>query len=180
MNKKADSLIAIAIIAVIVGVLYWWLQSGNIHEWKEEVKLADGRTIVVEQKRRLEGRTMREAWVSFALPDISDKPLVWHESLSPQVLNVNAGKLYVVAYPPTKTELAKYGNPARGYVCFQWMNGAWKQIRFEYVPSAIYQSNMLIWPLPENESRLLTLAEKNGPEYNGSPKVQAELKQLRP
>lgn len=178
--KKTDSLIAIAIIAVIVGLLYWWMQSADIHQWKEEVKLSDGRTIVVEQKRRFEGRTMREAWVDFTLPGISDKPLVWHESLSPLVLNVNNGKLYVVAYPLSKAQLAKYGNPARGYVCFQWENGAWKQIRFEDVPGAIYRSNMLIWPLPNEESRLLTLAEKNGPDYNGSTKVQGELKELKP
>jgi hypothetical protein len=177
---KADRLIAIAVIALIFGSIYWWIQSGNFHEWKEEVKLADGRTIVVDQKRRFEGRTVREAWVSFTIPGISDKPLVWHESLNPLVLNVNDGKLYVVAYPASKAELAKYGNPAQGYVSFQWVNGAWKQIRFQDVPAAIYQTNMLIWPVPNNESRLLTVAEKDGPDYNGNAKVQAELKRLAP
>lgn len=178
--KKADTLIALAVIAAIFGGIYYWIQAGNFHEWKEEVKLADGRTIVVDQKRRFDGRAVREAWVSFQIPGISDKPLEWHESLNPLVVNVNEGKLYVVAYPSTKAGLARYGNPSRGYVCFQWVNGAWKQIRFEDVPPAIYQSNMLIWPVPNNESRLLTVAEKNGPDYNGNAKIQAELKQLKP
>jgi hypothetical protein len=39
---------------------------------------------------------------------------------------------------------------------------------------------MLIWPVPNNESRLLTLAEKNGPDYNGNAKVAPELKRLQP
>lgn len=178
--KKTDTLITFAIMAAILGGLYYWTTSGTNHEWQEEVNLADGRTIVVEQKRHFEGRTMREATVSFTIPEISAKPIEWHEPLIPLVVNINEGKLYVVAYPLTKEQYAIQGKPSRGYLCYQWVNGAWKKIPFEGVPSTIYQSNMLIWPYPGNESHVLTLAEKNGRDYNGSARVQAELKRLKP
>ncbi len=178
--KKTDTLIALVIIAAIFGGIYYWIYSSAFHEWKEEVKLSDGRVIVADQKRRFDGRTAREAWVSFTIPEISDKPVSWHESLLPLVINLSDGKLYLVAYPPSAIEQAKYGNPSRGYVSFQWANGAWKRIPFEEIPSAIYQSNMLIWPVPDNESRLLTVTEKNGADYNGNAKLQSELKRLRP
>ena len=178
--KKTDNLIALAVIAILLGGVYYWIYSSDFHGWKEEVKLSDGRTIVVEQKRRFDGRVAREAWVEFTVPGISEKTLTWHESLSPLVLNVSGGKLYMVAYPPSAREQNKYGNPPHGYVAFEWNNGEWKRIPFEAVPTAIDDANLLIWPVPNNESRLLTLAEKNGPDYNGNAKVQAELKHLRP
>ncbi len=178
--KKIDTLIALLVIAAIFGGVYYWIYSSNFHEWKEEVRLADGHVIVVDQKRRLDGRTAREAWVNFTIAGVSDKPVSWHESLLPLVINVSDGKLYLVAYPPSAAEQAKYGNPSRGYVSFRWVDGTWKRIPFEEVPAAIYQSNMLIWPVPNNESRLLTVAEKNGADYNGNAKLPAELKRLVP
>jgi hypothetical protein len=178
--KKTDTLIAFAIIAVIFGGICYWIYSSDFHTWKEEVKLGDGRVIVAQQKRRLDGRVAREAWVDFTIAGISDKPISWHESLLPLVINVSEGKLYLVAYPPSAVEQAKYGNPRLGYVSFRWADGAWKRIPFEEVPAAIYQTNMLIWPVPNDESRLLTVAEKNGADYNGNPRLPAELRRLVP
>jgi hypothetical protein len=178
--KKTDNLIALLVIAAIFGAVYYWIASSAIHEWKEEVKLADGRIIVVEQKRRFDGRVARESWLDLSLPESGGKTVEWHESLLPLVLNVSAGKLYLVARPPSSVEQARYGNPRRGYVAFQWADGKWKTIPFEDVPTAIYDSNMLIWPVPSNESRTLTLAEKNGTDYNGNAKLPPELKRLLP
>lgn len=178
--KKPDTLIAVAIIALLLGGIYYWIYSNDFHSWKEKVRLADGRVIVVDQKRRFDGRVARESWLDFTLPETGNKSATWHESLLPLVLNVAGGKLYVVARAPSSVEQAKYGNPRLGYVPFEWADGKWKIIPFESVPSAIYQSNLLIWPVPANESRLLTLKEKDGADYNGNAKVQPELKRLQP
>src|SRR6185437_4005132 len=178
--KKTDSLIALLAIAAIFGAIYYWISSSAIHEWKEEVKLSDGRVIVVEQKRRFDGRVARESWVDFSLPESGGKTIEWHESLLPLVLNVNGGKLYLGARAPSKTEQIKYGNPKSGYMPFVGADGKWESIPFEEVPSAIYESNMLIWPVPSNESRTLTLAEKNSADYNANAKLPPELKRLQP
>src|SRR5271156_2486460 len=68
--------------------------------WQEEVKLNDGRVIVVTQKKRCEGAytggnyascITREAWLTIALPEFSSQPMVWHESLDPMVVNIDGG-----------------------------------------------------------------------------------------
>ena len=73
-------------------------------EWQEEVKLNDGRVIVVTQKKKCsEGYTgqnwatciAREAWVTINLPEFSDKPIVWHEHLKANVVNVH-NKNYIL------------------------------------------------------------------------------------
>jgi hypothetical protein len=59
--------------------------SDNTITWTEDVKLLDGRVITVTQKRRIEGRMSREAWLTFKLPEFGDKEIVWHENLGTQV-----------------------------------------------------------------------------------------------
>ena len=87
-------------------------------EWNEEVKLNDGRVIVVTQKRRCEGGdynaktgascVARESWLTLKLPEFSDKDIVWHESLKPMVVNIHLRRLYVVGRAPTSlTNIAR-------------------------------------------------------------------------
>lgn len=73
--------------------------------WQEEVKLNDGRVIVVTQKKRCTdafkgqnyvGCIDRESWLTINLPEFSVQPIIWHENLNPRVLNIHNGKLYVV------------------------------------------------------------------------------------
>src|SRR5579864_2311971 len=116
--------------------------------WQEEVMLNDGRVIVVEQKKHIDHGIGREAWLTINLPEFSARPIVWHESLSPLIVNIDGGRLYVVGFPPSEVELKHYGSPRPPYVGFVWENGAWKQIPFEKIPERIYTTNMLIDGFP--------------------------------
>ena len=110
--------------------------------WQEEVKLLDGRVITVTQKRRIEQNMDREAWLTIKLPEFGDKEIVWHESLSTQVLNLYHGKLYVIANFPSDLEYRKYGRPKPSYVGFRYDAGKWVRIPFSDIPEAIYDTNM--------------------------------------
>ncbi|MGB9110787.1 MAG: hypothetical protein WCC39_19025, partial [Telluria sp.] len=123
-------------------------------KWKEDVRMLDGRVIVVTQEKRCSGGDYkaktdatclaREAWVTVNLPEIDSKEIVWHESLDPMVINVYEGKLYIVGSPPTSVEFRKYGAVNPPYVGFVWNSGAWQRIPFSSIPKAIYDGNMLI------------------------------------
>ena len=65
------------------------------------------------------------------LPEFAAIPIVWHQSLSPIVVNIDAGKLYVVGLPPTGREDEMLGRPRPPYIGFVWQGGQWKQIAFE-------------------------------------------------
>jgi hypothetical protein len=148
--------------------------------WKEEVKLNDGRVIVVEQKKRPDGGIAREAWLTINLPEFSTQPIVWHENLSPLIVNIDGGKLYVVGYPPTIIEENKYGKPSPDYVAFVWDHGAWNRIPFDDIPQQIYTTNMLIDGFPPKGITILTLKKKNGPEMNGDATQPPGLLRLSP
>ena len=159
-------------------------------EWKEEVKLNDGRVIVVTQKKRCEGGDYtaktgatciaRESWLTINLPEFSDKEIVWHESLDPMVVNIHQGRLYVVGFPPHTVEFRAYGATNPPYFGFIWDNGAWKRIAFSEIPEALYDTNMLIESVPGTKTDLLTLARKNSPEENGAMTKPAQLHRIDP
>jgi len=134
--------------------------SGNTTTWDEEVKLLDGRIIVVTQKRLMQGLLTRDAWLTINLPQISQEPIVWHESLDPMVVNLFNGSLYVVGMPPTEREFHRYGKPVPSYIGFRWTGKGWQRIPFNEIPEAIYDANMLVNDLPPKLPKLLTLDEK--------------------
>jgi hypothetical protein len=121
-------------------------------KWKEDVRLLDGRVIVVTQEKRCEGGDYkaktnatclaREAWVTIRLPEFSSKEIVWHESLDPMVINVYEGRLYIVGSPPTGVEFRKYGATNPPYFGFVWDTQAWQRIPFSNIPQAVYDGNM--------------------------------------
>lgn len=138
--------------------------------WQEEVKLADGRVIVVTQKRRYESANTghspytssipREVWLTFKLPEFGDKDIVWREKLKPRILNLHNGKLYIVGFPPTGHEFYLYGKPKPSYLGFRYEGGSWLRIPFAEIPVAIYDTNMLIENAPPNKSGRISLADK--------------------
>jgi hypothetical protein len=135
--------------------------------WKEEVKLNDGRVIVVEQRKLMEGGIDRESWLTMSLPELASKPIVWHEHLRPLVLNIDGGILYVVGIPWTAREDRMYHCPEHGVVGFIWQSGQWTRIPFGRIPKSVYNTNMLIDAVPPHGISLLTITKKN--EVNGNP-----------
>jgi hypothetical protein len=154
-----------ALLASLATFGAWLLYVDAYVEWKEEVRLNDGRKIVVEQKKLADRGMAREAWFTLNLPEFSSQPIVWHGYLKPMVLNVDGGRLYLVGiYNTTVADLKKRYTPEpHPYVGFVWEGAKWVQIPFERIPNSIYNANLLIEDFPPRGTRLLTLEEKNSP-----------------
>lgn len=150
----------------------------NTLTWTEEVKLLDGRVITVTQKRRIEGRMPREAWLMFKLPEFGDKEIVWHENLGTQVLNLYQGKLYVVGRMPSIVEFRQYGKPFPAYVGFRYDNNQWVRITFSEIPEAIYDSNMYFDNMALYRLKHVSLEHKAGMMHEDS--YMAPIKRLDP
>jgi hypothetical protein len=157
--------------------------------WQEEVKLSDGRTIIVTQKKRCEGAytggnyadcIAREAWLTINLPEFSAQPIVWHQHLFAIVVNIHGGRLYVVGCPPTERESKLYGSPKPFYIGFVWDNGLWKRIPFKEIPEEIYDTNMFLEHIPPLGTTYLTIAKKESKEMNGDPTTVKFLKRIDP
>lgn len=152
---------------------------GNTLTWTEEVKLLDGRVITVKQKWQYDrDRMPRDYKLTFKLLEFGDREIVWHENLSPQVLNVYQGKLYIVGWPPTVVEFHQYGDPAPVYVPYRYDNGQWQRIPFEEIPNAIYDTNMFLDNEPPNGAKLVTLAMKA--EEMADDRIRNPLKRIDP
>ena len=157
--------------------------------WQEEVKLSDGRIIMVTQKKLCEGAytggnyadcVAREAWLTINLPEFSAQPIVWHEHLFAIVVNIHEGRLYVVGSPPSEREFHLYGSERPPYFGFVWENGQWKRIPFREIPAAIYDTNMFLGHTPPSGTTYLTVTRKESRELNGNRGTAEELKRIDP
>lgn len=137
-------------------------QRESFREWNEEVKLNDGRVILVKQKWRCDrigkyntGKeycsTMRESWLTINLPEFSYKTIDWHEQLRPMILNIDKNQLYIVGIPAIGAQIALYGNPQPPYIGYRWNISGWQQIPFNEIPETIYKTN-LATEFPPGES----------------------------
>lgn len=147
--------------------------------WQEEVKLLDGRVIIITQKRRYDnGKMPREFWLSFKLPEFSNQEIAWHENLSPRVLNVYQGKLYVVGAPWTTREFEQYGKPKPSYLGYRYEAGRWQLVPFNEIPVAIYDTNLLIEGEPPRDMKFATFAMKA--EEMAEEKIGNSVKRIDP
>lgn len=158
----------------------------NTLTWKEEVKLLDGRVIIVEQKRRYDrgytgqevANIPREAWVTFKLPEFSNQDIVWHESLEIRVLNVFEGKLYIVGFPFTYREFQNYGKPAPPHIGYRYENKQWTRLQFNQIPAAIYDTNMWLGTSPDEGATFISLSDKA--KLMKSNRYDKDLKRIDP
>jgi hypothetical protein len=180
-------------LLVSLFILFASAQAGagepDYRTWREEVKLKDGRVIVVTQRKRcfaaytggnFANCIAREAWLTIDLPEFSKDLIVWHEKLTPMVLNVYEHRLYVVGFPPTGAEFDLYGKQRPPYIGFVWDRDKWQRITFERIPTSIYDANMLIAHIAPAGTELLTLAQKGDEHLNGSRKLPRHFKKIDP
>jgi hypothetical protein len=162
MNKNL-LLFLIAIILICLSAC-----SANTRTWQEEVKLLDGRIIVISVKYRKEGAyngssyggVLRESWVTLKLPETGNNETTWNERLWPLNLNVVGGKLYIVGIPPTTDEFEFYHKPRPPYVGYVFENKAWRQIPFSQIPESMYDVNVSSNTKKLKSDKPITLAEK--------------------
>ena len=106
---------------VLLGTSITSYAGTDTKSWQEEVKLLDGRVIVVNQQRLFEGAyngsnyggVPRESWLTLKLPETGSLETTWHEKLEPSHLNIANGKLYIVALPPTIVNFICTTDPGR-------------------------------------------------------------------
>lgn len=156
--------------------------------WKEEVKLNDGRVIVVTQKRHcfaaytggnVANCIERESWLTVKLPEFGNQAIVWHENLKPKILNVHDKKLYVVGTPATGREFDLYDKPRPPYIGFLWVGGQWERIPFADIPAAIYDINLVIDGALV-KTNFLSFSEKNSSAFNGNSGYPEQARRIDP
>lgn len=158
--------------------------SGRVF-WDEEVKLNDGRVIVVSRSMRCPGRMYpacfaREEWLTINLPEFSPAPILWHEHLELMILNVDKGQLYLVAKPPYEREYNLYGQPEPFYIGYLWTENHWVRIPFAQIPVAIYDTNLLINNNLGEDSSFISLEKKAGQEFNGAFTLLSRARRIDP
>jgi hypothetical protein len=144
---------------VLGGVLMLGGCGDNTITWQEEVKLLDGRVIMVTQKNLVD-EVPREFWLMFKLPELGDQEIMWHENLRPIILNIYQEKLYVVGIPGTSREYNQYGRTEPKYIGYRYDNGKWIRILFKEIPVAIYDTNMYPENMALNRLKLVTVEHK--------------------
>lgn len=158
----------------------------DIGSWEEDVRLSDGRVIVVEQKRRYEGvytgqnvgSVVRESWLTFKLPEFGDKEITWRENLKPRILNLYKGNIYIVGWPPTGREFDQYGKQRPPYIGFIYENKIWRRIPFSEIPQEIYDTNLWIENAPQDGVMHVSLEDKLSEMHD--PQISGQNKKIDP
>lgn len=172
MTKHIYLFLALLIATLATGCAATPKREPRFVAWGEEVKLNDGRVVVVSQIRPCDPSATwlcdsRETFLTINLPEFSPAPIVWHEHLDARVMNIHDGFLYVVGYPFTKGEWAKYGNPEPPWIGYRYQHGQWRRIPFNEIPREIYETNLVI-SLHDVGVKHVTLELKNSYAMNQS------------
>lgn len=128
-------------------------------QWKEEVLLSDGKTIVIERgvtfgPRRFEpGQSTTGAvkyWLSFSNP-ANGQIVRWENpgKLKPMILAISGGVPYVVAVPISAAGYMEAGCPNPAYLFFKYVNG-WESIGFQDFPREVRKRNLLLVYTPKS------------------------------
>ncbi len=158
---------------------------GHSKEWKEEVKLHDGRVLVVERSFNLGDysvpgsleRPELDETITFTSPEMNKK-VSWKtefrndlpepNSLSPLLLDIVGGIPYLATSPAGCISYNKWGRPNPPYVLFKYVNDEWKRILLEEFPPGLVQKNLMSTP----DSRLLkpyyTVEQAKGQRQGGN------------
>jgi hypothetical protein len=158
-NRRFRRLGATLVFAIVLcGLAYLWLNS-RYSNWKEEVQLADGRRIVLEQRRDyVHGYGTRKAWLTFSLPEMSGEQ-TWSEGMQPVLLAVTSdGQVYVAGWPSGEKQMDMYRHPRFGYAAFRWNGKHFERVPFLSIPQDLRKAENVIRCIPN--SRFVTWATK--------------------
>lgn len=129
--------------------------------WTEEVKLHDGRILIVERMYNLGGyrglesheRTELDETITFSVPD-SNKQITWKtdfrdsqpepNSLNLLQIEVVKGVPYIATYPAGCIAYNKWQRPNPPYVFFKYVDNNWKQISLAEFPVELNKINVMI------------------------------------
>jgi hypothetical protein len=149
--------------ALVLIALVGWRIVGHVKQyrsWSEEVKLHDGRLVVVKQKHRyFENHGTVESWVTFSLPELGGER-TWHSYLKPMRLDTHEGKVYVFGRPRGSKQVMYYRLPKHFMVAFEWKDDeGFVRIPFLEVPQPLRVEEN-IFPCIPSRTSMLTLESK--------------------
>lgn len=158
-KRRSGWLVLLAILAVIV-VFGVQMCTPATYRWKEEVRLHDGRLIVVERTRVMSGSrepfrsaTVGKWTLAFENPDKPGKKIAFeaHGGAAPMLLGFIGSVPYVVINPRRGDAQYFYKCPHPPYIFFRY-DGEWKRIELRDFPRELVARN-LPNDTPEYEAR---------------------------
>lgn len=130
---------------------------GGSRNWKEEVRLADGKTIVVERWEKLGNPLDREIPdLKYGPPTIGYGiriprpgqwlPVLWEtdKTLTPLAIGFRGEAIYLAASPRFCWAYDQLGRPVPPYVFFRHDGKEWRRIPVEEFPEEINTTNLLV------------------------------------
>jgi hypothetical protein len=163
VRKTQTGLRVLAIVTLLalgVGVYAWHYYAGRYPSWSEEVRLSDGRVIVVMQRHEVyENYGINQSWVTITLPELGGEQ-VWNAYLVPLRVDVDNGKVFVFGAPRGVRQFNFYRKPRNYLVAFQWNGSQFERILFLSVPERLRQEENVFSCVPAGPPKLLTLDQK--------------------
>lgn len=151
--------LAAFLLAILGGGMSACATGGSGTSWKEEVKLHDGSTIIVDRSFSRgglhepgQGSPVKEQVLAFTIPG-SDKTVTWKSEFSEDVgrsnfnllvLDILNGTPYIVAEPNLCLSYNKWGRPNPPYVSFKYDGQSWQRIPLAELPAEFMQPNVAI------------------------------------
>lgn len=149
------------LLLLIAALAAWNYHDNRYPSWYEEVRLSDGRIIVVHQKREYyDNYGTNQSWVEIDLPELGGMK-VWHSYLMPQRVDVVDGKVYVFGIPRGARQLEHYRFPKHYMVAFRWTGMAFERIPFLQVPEVARKEENLFSCVPAATAAKLSIREKD-------------------
>jgi hypothetical protein len=144
-------LAAATVSAAVLGLVMLWLDKRH-ENWKEEVQLADGRKIVVTQRRdHIPGYGTRRTWLSFNLPEMGGEQ-TWSENMQPALIAVTAnGTVYVAGWPSGESQMEMYRHPRYGYAAYRWSGAGFDRVPFLSIPEGLRKEENVIRCIPNSK-----------------------------
>ncbi len=142
-------------LGALVGFALLWVHSASAKtfEWREEVVLHDGGMILISWWVRLvPGQPFQymvgEQRLAFTHP-ATGQPVTWVDTgkigsrLDPILLDVDAGRLYLVESARTGTDYDAFGCPTPPYIAFRYDAGSWTRIPLSELPMRFSNANLV-------------------------------------
>jgi hypothetical protein len=141
----AVGLLVVGVIATAVLWVVWWFSPTTL-EWKEEVALEDGRTLIVERRVVLvRGGNLgerpdveRERRLTFTHPTTGEV-ITWENGntlgsrVRPKMLDLDGERPVLVTSAQSGADYAMLGCPTPPYIIFRYEGGTWSRIPIEDV-----------------------------------------------
>jgi hypothetical protein len=163
-KRRSTWLVPLIVLAVIVA-LGVQMCTPATYRWKEEVRLHDGRLIVVERSRTMSGprepfrsATVGKWTLAFENPDKPGKKISLdvHGGADPMLLGFVQGIPYVAIQPGRGDARYFYNCPHPPYIFFRY-DGEWKRIELMEFPKELSLRN-----LPNHTDVYETMSSKGG------------------